>query len=361
MKERCYQNPELNRNVSTALKGIAILLMLVHHGLGLPAMWFEEGLGYGQRIYGDRMLFEWVGNPTKICVSVFAFLTGWGYFYNAEKNLRYGIKKSLRLLTKYWVVLFVIFYPLGYLVSGYIPSFKSVVFNLFSVHNRVVSFSWYILFYIICICTLPVWIHLATGKVVVDVGIIPLFFAGMVQLSDHIVVQKWYLLAVMRDYFCWIQVVWIGYLVARYGFFDRMRKRLEHMPKIAHACMLVLLMAVRGMLSEWRGINLDILYAPLFIYSCKALLREDTVVFKGLFQLGKHSLHIWLIHAIFFWEGTRAVFQPLVYGVNQPVVTILLILFFSLIPSVLLDWLWNCNKKYAILKRLNAEKETKSS
>lgn len=138
---------KLDKECSTAMKGIAILFMMVHHGLGLPKGWFEPGLGYGQQILGSRMLFEWIGNPTKICVSLFAFLTGWSYCLHRTPTFRYGIKKTVQVLIQYWMVLFFLFYPAGWFISGYQPTVKDVIFNLFSIHNRSFLF---MVYFILC-------------------------------------------------------------------------------------------------------------------------------------------------------------------------------------------------------------------
>lgn len=340
MNTKVHERKQLSCKYTTAIKGIAILLMIVHHSLGLPESWFEPGLGYGQLAIGGKMLYQWIGNPTKICVSVFAFLTGWSYWKHKTYTWRYSARKCLQLLLQYWLVLFLVFYPCGYAISRYVPLSKREVFwNVFSIHYRAVSFSWYVLFYIFCMLTLPVFIKCISGRKVLDVCLLPVVCAGMVSLLDRIVIDKWYLIADLRDYFCWMPVVWMGCLAARYDFFGWLQSRFEKLPGFFYVIPLVMLPIARGTLSELLGLNMDVFYAPLFVFCCFMLLKENTGVFRVWSVLGKYSMYIWFVHALFFWEQTRRVFQPLVYKVNQPVVTILLILLVSLVISLPLHWL----------------------
>ena len=174
MDIKVQERKQFSCNYTTAIKGIAIILMIVHHSLGLPESWFEPGLGYGQIAIGGKMLYQWVGNPTKICVSVFAFLTGWSYWKHKTYTWRYSARKCLQLLFQYWLVLFLVFYPCGYAISRYVPlSKREVLWNVFSIHYRAVSFSWYVLFYILCMITLPILIKCIAGRKVLYVCLIP--------------------------------------------------------------------------------------------------------------------------------------------------------------------------------------------
>lgn len=337
---------KLDKECSTAMKGIAILFMMVHHGLGLPEGWFEPGLGYGQQILGSRMLFEWIGNPTKICVSLFAFLTGWSYCLHRTPTFRYGIKKTVQVLIQYWMVLFFLFYPAGWFISGYQPTVKDVIFNLFSIHNRAVSFSWYILFYAGCMCTLPILVKMVTTRWWIDVLSIPLLFTVVLHGLDRIVIQKWYLIADIRDYFYWMPIVWIGYVTAEYGWFDKIFAFLSGKKKWILLLLFLLVPVVRGVCPEFFRMNLDVVYAPIMVFGCAGLLQTHGFVFKGLYKLGQVSLYIWLIHAIFFWEKTRSFFQPIAYGVQNPLLTIVIILAVSFALAIVFDWLWKGLNKW---------------
>ena len=315
--------------------------MLVHHGLGLPAEWFEEGLGYGQTMIGSKMLYEWIGNPTKICVSVFAVLTGYSYFYHNTPTLRYGIRKSVQLLLQYWFILFFVFYPLGYAISGHVPQGKEIIFNLFSVHNRAVSFSWYVLFYVLCMCTLPILMRTLTKYKVCNFLLLPVLFTVILNVLNHVQMKRWYLLADIRDYYYWMPVVWVGILIAKYDLFRSLQEKLAGMPRAVYGVLLILVPVLRGVWPEFACMNLDVIYGPVFVFTAWMLLQEGTAFFKVLQWIGRYSMYIWFVHALFFWDKTRKIFQPLAYRVNIPIVTLGIILIISLLFAIVLQWIWH--------------------
>lgn len=59
---------KLNIEKSTAIKGVALLLMLVHHLYGFPE-WYVESVEYSKTILGIEYNPILV-NATKICVSM---------------------------------------------------------------------------------------------------------------------------------------------------------------------------------------------------------------------------------------------------------------------------------------------------
>lgn len=51
------------------------------------------------------------GAACKICVAIYAVLSGYGYFFAREKTIKYSLKKILGLLQIYWLSLFTLFMP----------------------------------------------------------------------------------------------------------------------------------------------------------------------------------------------------------------------------------------------------------
>lgn len=98
-----------SRDKTQILKGIALILMFIHH-TSTPAYWAEEG----------TTLFCYFQNQvlvTKMCVWIFAFLVGYGFYCSKNKTLKYSLKRILLLIVPFWVMLFCMFVPAAY-VSG---------------------------------------------------------------------------------------------------------------------------------------------------------------------------------------------------------------------------------------------------
>ncbi len=94
-------------------KGIAIIMMLIHH------------LFYNQSIYNEISLFSWDGfhygiwsilsTLTKTCVTIFAFLSAYGLYKSFSKNTNlkdFYIHRFKKLYTEYWFI-WLFFVPLA--------------------------------------------------------------------------------------------------------------------------------------------------------------------------------------------------------------------------------------------------------
>ena len=81
------KNSYFSRETTGALKGIALILMFVHHFFTFPG-WITCGVEY-------PWIQEFTNQfcaPTDICVCLFAFLTGYLFFFSPG-TLRYGLRK----------------------------------------------------------------------------------------------------------------------------------------------------------------------------------------------------------------------------------------------------------------------------
>ena len=78
----------MDKKTTQMIKGIAILIMLAHHFIVFS---FSE-LPHGVMVFGAAC---------KICVAIYAVLSGYGYFFAREKTVRYALKKMLGIACKY--------------------------------------------------------------------------------------------------------------------------------------------------------------------------------------------------------------------------------------------------------------------
>ena len=99
-----------SREKTQILKGIALLLMLVHH-TSLPDHWAEDGTTLFS--YLEHQVFA-----TKFCVWIFAFLVGYGFFCSINKTLKYSLKRISLLVIPFWAMLFGMFIPAAYFSGG---------------------------------------------------------------------------------------------------------------------------------------------------------------------------------------------------------------------------------------------------
>ena len=93
------------------LKGIALLLLLVHHCL-------YTGEGYDDIVIHNRPLFQSIGIFSKLCVAIFVFLSGYGLTMQANKEggikniILFYRKRYVKLIVNFWII-WLLFVPLG--------------------------------------------------------------------------------------------------------------------------------------------------------------------------------------------------------------------------------------------------------
>lgn len=106
----------LTKDYSNMMKGVAVLLMIIHHAWGFPCRIPELHILHVE---------EQIGIASKICVSIFMFLSGYGLYYTFNRNSSIHLEKRLKAIyERFWKVFFV-FVPLGFLFLTELFIFKS--------------------------------------------------------------------------------------------------------------------------------------------------------------------------------------------------------------------------------------------
>ncbi len=305
-------------SASTALKGVAVLLMVFYHCYGFP-QWFVS----------PDLIPSCLGGVTracaghaKICVAIFAFLTGWTYYRHADKSLGYTLKKIIALLADFAVILFFLMF-LACIFCGYKISFFNVMSELlpFSDLHQLVLFSWYIGFYIMMMSLLPFLEATAQVKNVwwrivlwISAGVCVVFSTTILNIPYF-------------DY--WFPCAVSGYACSRLYLFEKVCAKLQRKCNVYVAA--AVLIAVAGVIdicggtyfryfSSGHHYSSGVITVPLLC--CGWILLQPVIerlkLTGVLIQLGKHSLNIWLLHSVFFSSVTRALFQPVAYAVDSP-------------------------------------------
>lgn len=82
-------NDKFDSKVVCALKGIAIILMVCNHLYPIPE-WIFPSNQYISLQIGAKTLASYWGGFSKICVAIFAFLSGIGMYYTYKKKKSIG-------------------------------------------------------------------------------------------------------------------------------------------------------------------------------------------------------------------------------------------------------------------------------
>lgn len=335
----------LDIGLSRAVKGFAIILMVAHHCFGFPE-WYIQGVDYSSVLILGEPLSYWVANSTHLCVSLFAFLTGWAYFYNKKTTLKYSLKKIVRFLKYYWFILFALFVPLALVLADYVPTAKELLFNMFAVKTNYVCFAWYVYFYIFVMLTLPF-----VTKLFGDEPLFAFFLAVACCVFLYDIVSR---VTIFRDYISggllnclfWYPCVLTGYLCARYDVLTRLHRRFRHPYKILYAFTILFIMGCRIKWRKLLGVNLDVIYAPVCIYCLAMFLNPGAAAVRKTLQfLGNHAMNIWFLHSIFFSVLLRPYFQKIAYLPKNPILVVLWVILLCLPVSRAVNLVFRLQEK----------------
>ena len=333
--------------MSVLIKGIAIIFMVVHHLFAFPN-WYIDGIDYSNITIFGKTLTQCTLYSVKICVNMFAFISGYAYFYNKTPNLKYGLKKIWKLLKRYWFILFLIFIPIAIAQNSSQITGKVILFNLFALDKRIITFSWYVYFFIILMLTLPFVIKLFNGKKVYEIAFPIVCFTSILLLINYLkgIIPKeflWIVNDTSNILYCYPCVI-VGYLIAKYDLFNKWFDKYLKPKYLWQAIIIVLLvLGCRSKYEKIINVNLDIIYVPILIYALIVIFSN--LKFKGIIKLikllGENSLNIWFLHSIIFsnaWVGD--IFQKIAFLPKNPILVTIWVFLLLLPISMFINWIF---------------------
>lgn len=280
-------------------------------------------------------MVDW-GLACKICVCLFAWLTGWAYFHHADKSCAYSFRKIVSVMAEYAIIVIFCFLVAIWVradLSGVSPVLEMLPFSADELHPLMIH-AWYIGFYLVVLILLP-FMHLVCNRKMNITNIITTLILLYVSYKIMLVTRAFYLWE-------WLPCVLSGYICAKLRVLDRMR---EHITKWPWS-LLVGGVFLAGSIVMYRyftyplGIqmNAGAFYAPFFCGGCLLLAPFiSRLRLSALLELlGRHSLNIWLIHGLFHSRITREALQPLAYAVDSPFYTVPFVVGVCLLVSFVL-------------------------
>ncbi len=343
------KQPFFSKDTTSVIKGVAIILMFMHHFWGFPDWILPE---YGGQSYERLSILRF---PLKICVLIFCSLSGYFYYFSKEKTLRYSLRKIRAIVVRYWVCL-ILLGTIGVLFFHHYYDASSVVKELCALQSTTVRFNWYVSFYVICMLLAPLLTRILTGRpaleMIVYFVVIPMFFQGLFQ---------WIRIEFLSEFFLhfstWLPAFYFAYMLAEYSVFEKIA---HWYPKLisSEICRELLALSMTVALSflnarshiyfniafypEELLILLDIIIMPLELYFlfelCKLIQAHTKTAARILSALGKESTLMWFLHSVFF-TYEKTFFQPLAYFTGIPVLSLIIGLGLTFIVAFVLRML----------------------
>ncbi len=316
---------------TNVLKGIAILLMLIHH------LFYEQTGRYSDiHIFGNHYFINELGRVAKLCVSLFVFLSGYGLMAQTEhkgciKNIKnFYIHRFKKLYLNYWFI-WLIFVPISYVCYG--MTFENAYHNNLGWHLLADIWGLHSLFFNDTYCYNPTWWFYSC------IILLYLFFPFMYKL-----IKRNPLLLILTTLgFSFLPMNFISIIKFHIVAFALGMWSVNYRITISKYSFIavITLLSCYIICSIFNGYSTMIdCIIVLLLYISYRTINLHRYIKSVLTFLGNHSMNIFLFHTFIqhFW------FQDFIYESRNPLIILLTLLSVCVLISMLLEKI----KKYTI-------------
>ena len=321
----------MNKETSTIIKGIAILMMLWFHlfnNIELTSLCSPQIYLFG------KPLVTYIANAC-YPVSFFMILSGYGLTYCYKRNqlsFKNQNKRLLKLYIYYWIVL-LIFVTIGHFIKPdiYPNNLIHVIINVIGLRCTYNGEIWFLLPYAI-ICLLSYWIINFVynlnekKKIIITLVIYSVVFLSARHLGYHLPKN-----AILETLL--IQPVYIVQLTFYFSLGILLFRLLENEPTvfknikpINYLVIIIMVFIIKSMIKITIA---DGIYAFIIIF-CVNHLSLPKYIDRTLYQLGKYSMPMWMTHTFF----SVYLFQDYIYGFKYPIIIYIVLVVVSYSVSI---------------------------
>lgn len=326
----------LTKDDSKILYGIAILFMIAHHLWGFPDRFDNRYISLLP--IGDVSLEYYIGIFGKICVAIYAFISGYGLYISVQvikhKNLKNMYKFILKHLwnfyKRYWFV-FIVFVPIGFYWE--INTFTLKEFTLAFIGRKANIYNgewWYVTEYIKMLLYFPIYIWILTKLEIVR------YYSGKNPYKIVIYILALVSFIMTRHY---LFIFLTGIVFARYRVFEYIEQYLYSKRYFNNIFLILGTLGVFIFRSVLMSARFDDIIVIMFIYSAITLIRKirSKNIEKSLCFLGRYSIYMWLVHT--YWAYYY--FQDIVLLPQYTVLIYIWLTILSLLTAMVLDRIYN--------------------
>lgn len=347
----------MSKDNITAIKGIALIMMFIHHFFTCSGF-YVESVSYPFL----ESIAIFAVQPFRMCVPVFAFLTGYFYYFSVHKNLGYSIRKITNIYLNYWIV-FIPFFVFALATGCFQFVVTDVIMEFFALRRAVMVFCWYVIFYALTMLMLPILTRI--GKSPIG-EVIFLFLVPTVVCSAFLsVFENRRISEIIENVMIWFPCVASGYLCSKYTLFSKLDSITQEFNNRFAGIAFCVVLIIGSFIGRFFGAtvtignfhmfgcdavftySLDIVYAPLFVYGWAKLLNrcQKTRFIKILMAIGKKSLLMWFLHGIFF-NCCKEITQPFLFLPKDPLLVLIFGLALCYVVAIPLDWMLGYVQKW---------------
>ena len=343
----------LNKKTTLMLHGLAILMMIYHHVFLNGNTWyidnpsslfdFLDAINIG-RASTYQQTIAWF---CRMCVSIFAFTSGYGIYIQYEKlgalDIKSMYKDALKRLLKFYkkyLLMFVIFICL----EIYTESINVEMYNAYDYImsglglSYVFNFTWWYVseYYLLLLVSPIVYIILHKFKLKHYLSIIGLFVVGCIVsliLGNLIPYLKFFSYILQTQIVMFLVIFMEGMFVAHYNLVDIIGNKINNILAIL---ILIVVYVARVLLVRVASDSLfDLVLITPFIIVCSKIFNSINLKHSLLAFLGKYSTYMWFVHAYFY----AIMFFRLVIKSDYSLLVFIQTVYLSLFTAILLTLL----------------------
>lgn len=321
------------RETTDVVKGFAIVMMSFFHFYAYPD-WYVSGVAYPE----FAEIVPLMRDPLGLCMTIYAFITGYFYSIKEKKSIRYSLSKIWELLSRYWLITSLLFVMT--IAAGEKLTLADYAWELIALKGNVMCFNWYIVFYVMAMLALPFMARIPHGNLA---GAAALYILAPVMFATALTAFFPGSVHAQTINFCILTgccALGSGYLTARFSLYERVLDRILGNNQRRR----LFLSLILGVMAFWGRqfapriiipldagnelwnlrISMDMLYTPVLVYAIVNLVQGISLkwIWRGLAGLGKYSMQIWLVSCLFF-GAAKETYQPVLYAPRHPVMVIL--------------------------------------
>lgn len=316
----------ISKRLSAFIKGVAIILMLLHH-LFAYAERYPESINIIS-IFNNIKVEQIIGQFGKYCVPLFLFISGYGFSLSTSSKTppKYYINKIVKFFISYWVVFF-IFVPISYFYSQWdfvrLDSYN-LLLNFFALSSSYNHEWWFALPYLLLIGLTP-FFHKMKGNYIALL-VLSFIFWGMSSVPSTI-----------QDFLYWQPAYILGFIFSDFQIRKKLSKiNYNNYLKIFILISSMVLVIFTFLTYRWEGMPFMVIFLILVIFIIYPHLPN---IFKIIIEdLGDKSLFIWLTHSFYCYHFAK----DIVYYPRFSLFIFFELLIISYLTSVVLMKINNC-------------------
>ncbi|MEG0515421.1 MAG: acyltransferase family protein [Cetobacterium sp.] len=334
----------IEREITQELKGIAVIFMVTHHLFRFPERIYEGNyISLTGNIYKNYNLEYLIGDFGKICISMFLFLSGLGFYLS--KNVDFNsFKKRFVQFYKYYLYILTLVSLLGFflikgkLIKGkimYSGGINELLLNILAIKTTYCGEWWFVGLYLQILLVSPLIFYILKKNIKISVGIhlflYLFYFIGLFIKYTNFYFLKENIVYINFMRFNFYQIIYyLGIITAKLKLYEKIKIKIN--PYIG----ILSIFLIRNLTEKFKiTVIFECSLVFLLIYFFLKILEKNKLssMRKILEILGENCLNIWLIHSLYIYYF----FQKLTYQPRYSFLILIWVIFLSFVTGKLLE------------------------